>query len=161
VTGNARATLFENPGFLGESYVVDSDIPSVAQLRSNELRSWQRVAGSIRSKDAVFSDPGQSAESRVCVYSQSNFGGQSICFNNGEDSPDLRRARGWWNGRIGSVRLFGNSQVTIYESPSLAVLRTSSPPMCRISHAYAVVNCETGAAKSRVFGSMGGGHPQA
>ena len=152
VTGNVRATLFENPGFVGETYVVESDVPNVSQLRSNALRGWRRVAGSIQVERRGPSDPGQSGENRACVYSQPNFGGQSICFNIAEDVSDLRRARGWWNGRVGSVRLFGNAQLTIYESPSFGgasyLLSADVPDFNRLRSSESSPDHHTGVRRS-------------
>jgi hypothetical protein len=117
--GTAHATIFENAGFAGRSYRVETDIPNLNQLQGNELRGWRALASSIRVSGRGDSRQGQD-NSRACLYSQPNFNGQSVCFNLGEDSADLRRNRGGWNGRVGSIRLSGNAQVTIFEENAYA-----------------------------------------
>jgi hypothetical protein len=47
------------------------------------------------------------------VYKHVNFQGDSLCWDAGEEVPDLR-ALGW-NDTISSIRTFGNVRVAVYE----------------------------------------------
>jgi hypothetical protein len=116
--GNVQATIYADAGFSGASFVVTSDLPDLAQLRDNELRNWRRQVSSIQVEARnVAGGPvqGGAQDNRVCIYGQPNYGGQSVCFNVGEESSDLRRIGRGWNDRASSIRVFGNVQATIYE----------------------------------------------
>jgi len=119
VFGNVQATIYEDVGFGGGSYVVTTDVPEVARLRANELRNWRSQISSIRVErsSAVPSrtdrqDRPERAD-RVCLYDQPNYAGQSACFNVGESSSDLQPTG--WNDRAASIRIFGEAEATIYE----------------------------------------------
>ena len=118
LTGNVQATIHEDVNFGGASFTVSSDIPNMPQLRTSELRNWRTGISSIRVQRREVGGPQGSASmqaNRVCIYELPNFRGQSVCFNAGESVSDLHTVPGEWNDRVGSIRIFGNAQVTIYQ----------------------------------------------
>lgn len=52
---------------------------------------------------------------RVCLYDQTNYRGQSVCFSPGERVSELKAVRAGWNDRAQSIRIFGNAEATIFE----------------------------------------------
>lgn len=137
--GNVQATIYEDVGFTGASFLVTSDIPNLARLRDNELRNWRSQSSSIRVERRGFNGgpiSGDAQDNRVCVYSQPNYGGRSVCFNAGEESADVRRVGGSWNDRASSIRVFGNVQATIYEDVGFGgasfVISSDVPDLARL-----------------------------
>ena len=88
------------------------------QLRTSELRNWRTGISSIRVQRREIGGPqgsGSMKANRACIYELPNFRGQSVCFNAGESVYSVfHSVKGEWNDRIGSIRIFGNAQVTIY-----------------------------------------------
>jgi len=140
--GNVQATIYEDVGFGGGSFLVTTDIPDLARLRDNELRTWKSQASSIRverrreTAGPIAGGAGAAQDNRVCLYDQPNYGGQSICFNQGETAADFQRLQGAWNDRVASIRLFGNVQATIYEDVGFAggsfLVTSDVPNMTRL-----------------------------
>ncbi len=142
--GNVQATIYQDVGFGGASYVVSSDIPNLARLRAAEMRNWGSQVSAMRIERRGFGGGGGGGGSsgpgdanRICFYGQQNYGGRSICVNAGDSITDFRFAPGGWNDRVSSIRVYGNAQATIFENvgfggasyiverdiPNLAVLR--------------------------------------
>jgi hypothetical protein len=121
--GNARATIYQDSGFGGAAYLVTSDVPDLGSIREGNIGPWSRHVSSVR---VEFSGSGGSGGSgggggpsqgdRICLYEQANYRGQSVCFNPGDNTSDFQTIpSGNFNDRVGSIRVFGNVQATIYQ----------------------------------------------
>lgn len=115
LTGNVQATIHEDVGFGGASFKINSDVPNVSLLRTNELRNWRTGISSITVERREVGGQ-QGSANRVCIYELPNYRGQSACFNAGESVSDLHSvSSGQWNDRVGSIRIFGNARVSLYQ----------------------------------------------
>jgi hypothetical protein len=111
ITGRAEITLFQHPDFQGHQVTLGNSVPNL-----NELRGWNDETDSLRVDNAGFAGrqrPGERREDRVCVYQHAGFGGNSRCFDSGDEVPDLRQIG--WNDGISSIRTFGRTRVAVYE----------------------------------------------
>jgi hypothetical protein len=124
--GNVRATVFQDAGFGGAAYLVTSDVPDLGSIREGNIGPWSRHVSSVRVEFSAAGGGGgtggrggsdaSSQGDRICLYEQANYRGQSVCFNPGDSQNDFQAIQsGNWNDRVGSIRVFGNVQATIYQ----------------------------------------------
>jgi hypothetical protein len=120
--------LFEHPQFGGHEVRIDNDVPDL-----NRIGGWNDQVDSLRvigDRGGGRDDPrwgggggdnprwgggdrGGDREDRVCVYKDVGFQGDSQCFGNGDDVPDLKSIG--WNDKISSIRTFGHTRVAVFE----------------------------------------------
>ena len=63
----------------------------------------------------VFATSALAQGSGVCLYDEPYYRGRSVCFGPGQQVSELQGVRGGWNDRAMSIRVLGNTGVTIYE----------------------------------------------
>jgi len=132
VYGRARITVWEDPGFHGNSADFTSDVPDLGLRANGSSHTWndqieslkiesdysaRRDVPSDNRRDEPVRRPNQINEG-ICVYDRPEYQGREQCWTAGVNVDDLRRA-GNWSDRISSIRVYGRAMAILYRDIGL------------------------------------------
>jgi hypothetical protein len=124
VYGHARAMLYQDRDFRGHTMDFTTDIADLKRVS----KTWHDHVGSLRvttdkasDREAVYDRERSNSRNKpssdplregVCVYDRPNFEGHSQCWPSGSSVSDLKSDN--WNGKIQSIRVFGDARLAAY-----------------------------------------------
>jgi len=120
IYGNAQVQAFNDNQFRGADTIFRSDVPDLHMLvmATDRNRNWAERISSLHVTAAFDRDYQlQWGQGRnyggvgACFFDQTNFRGRSFCIDRGQSLNNLPSG---FNDRIQSIRVFGDSEVQIF-----------------------------------------------
>jgi len=115
--GNVQVKIYRDANFEGQSRDIRSDTKRMPSDWNDEISSYRvefRSSGGAYGAGAYNGDWGSSSTPRngACFYEDHNYEGQHFCANRGTNRSQVPSAV---NDQISSIRLYGDTEVTIYK----------------------------------------------
>jgi len=136
IFGRTEITVYENSDFGGRSLRLRDDVANFQSYQVSPGHSWNdrvssiEVAGSRDGRDRDYdrdrdrdhdrdgdrdrdrNGDDQGRRDGACFYKDADFRGEKFCVERGERLPQVPEG---FNDRISSIRIFGRSEITVYQ----------------------------------------------
>ncbi len=158
IFGRAEVTVYENSNYYGSRRTFSQDVPNLANW-SDRITSFQ--ATGERQYQGQYGGQGSGNETRngVCFYKDANYRGENFCVSGNESMQSVGDR---YNDTISSVRIFGRSEVTVYENSnfngSRQTISQDVPSLGNWSDRITSFQVTRGRQNQGQYGSQGSGN---
>lgn len=121
IFGHTDITVFENTDFGGRILRLHDNVANLKSYEVSPGHTWNDRISSIdvsanrdRDRDADHdrSNDDQGRRGGACFYKDADFHGEKFCAERGERLPRMPEG---FNDTISSIRIFGDTEITIYQ----------------------------------------------
>lgn len=122
IFGNTEVTVFRDSNYEGSSRTFDSNVNNLKKIGFNDRISSYRVDRRGYWSESHRSDRGMAwghpttPASGACFYQDVDYGGRYFCAPAGTTAGEVPPGE---NDEISSIRIFGNTEVTVYRDSRL------------------------------------------
>lgn len=119
IFGRTDITVFENTDFGGRILRLHDDVANLKSFEVSPGHTWNDrissidvAAGRDRDADRDGNHDNQLRRDGACFYKDADFHGEKFCMERGERLPRMPEG---FNDTISSIRIFGNTEITVYK----------------------------------------------